>query len=150
MNETNGSVWLNASQNGSAATPLTADWTFLPTFQIISGVFALTGNSVVFMVIVCHRALWTPFNVFVVNLLIGNLLDLVTAYSMDIINNLYGNRWPLGEGWCTLYTTSAWYLQWSLQREQLSVLLHMTVQVGRNLPVVTANHGRRATGCSSC
>ncbi|OWA50859.1 hypothetical protein BV898_15362, partial [Hypsibius exemplaris] len=60
-------------------------------------------GAAVFLVIACNRSLWTSFNVHVVNLIVSNWLSMVTFMPLDIIYNLYGYKWPLGQAWCNYY-----------------------------------------------
>ncbi|OQV23494.1 hypothetical protein BV898_02611 [Hypsibius exemplaris] len=86
-------------------------WSGLAMFQVFACLAGFLGNSAVFLVIACNRPLWTPFNVYVVNLILGNWLNMVTFMPLDILFNLYGYKWPMGEALCTYYLISSWYLE---------------------------------------
>ncbi|OWA50584.1 hypothetical protein BV898_15095 [Hypsibius exemplaris] len=58
------------NSNGTSAT-----WTALPVCLLLACLTGIVGNVVLLAVFILHRrTLWTPFNVYVVNLLIANCL----------------------------------------------------------------------------
>ncbi|OQV12053.1 hypothetical protein BV898_13703 [Hypsibius exemplaris] len=118
MGETNESIWDNHSRTSTNesvrindSTYPTVQWSGLPIFQVFAGISGLIGNSVIFFVIACNRPLWSAFNVYVLNLIVANWLNMVTYAPLDILLNLYNYKWPMGQAWCSYYLIGSWYLQ---------------------------------------
>ncbi|OQV16604.1 hypothetical protein BV898_09274 [Hypsibius exemplaris] len=103
MNETNATI-------ASNETVLTPQWAPLPVCLLLTFLTGFTGNGLLLMVFATHRALWTPFNVYVVNLLVANFCCIVTQFPFDVYSTLYGG-WGLGERVCDFYISAAWFFQ---------------------------------------
>ncbi|OQV16601.1 hypothetical protein BV898_09271 [Hypsibius exemplaris] len=108
MNDTNETAWNQRADND---TQTAAEWTVLPVFQLLTALSGFLSNGVVFLVFAVNRSLWTPFNVYVVNLLIANCACIVTQFPMDIVVSLYHGGWTLSEPVCSYYLLTSWYLQ---------------------------------------
>ena len=68
---------------------------------MIITILSICTNGMTLTTFFTTRTLWTPFNVYVINLLVSNLLFLVLRGPINLLNNIY-NRWPLSNGACTL------------------------------------------------
>ncbi|OQV17857.1 hypothetical protein BV898_07988 [Hypsibius exemplaris] len=89
----------------------TAEWSVLSVFQLVATLSGFVSNTLVFVAFAVNRSLWTPFNVYVINLVFANWTLIVTEFPMDVISGLYSGQWPLGEVACTYYILTSWYLQ---------------------------------------
>ncbi|OWA50503.1 hypothetical protein BV898_15016 [Hypsibius exemplaris] len=105
MNLTNNSTWV-MTVNGT-----TPEWTVLPICLLLIFLTGIIGNGFLLVIFLTHRALWSPFNVYVVNLLIGNCVYIAMQFPFDIYNNLYGGQWQLGNSVCTYYIAVSWCVQ---------------------------------------
>ncbi|OQV17089.1 hypothetical protein BV898_08805 [Hypsibius exemplaris] len=103
------------SDNGSTVnricSEITPGWTPLSIVQLIIAVWGLVGNGGLFVVFATHRALWTPFNVYVVNLIVANCVCIIVQFPLDTLSSLYDGKWILGETVCTFYLQVLWCLQ---------------------------------------
>ncbi|OQV16603.1 hypothetical protein BV898_09273 [Hypsibius exemplaris] len=118
--QTNPSAWIQTSnpawnQTSSSAwnqtTPLVPEWSALPVCILLTFLTGIIGNGVLLVVFLTHRTLWTPFNVYVVNLLIANCCCIATQFPFDVISDLYGGLWPVGERLCSYYIIVGWFFQ---------------------------------------
>ena len=81
---------------------LTVRWSAVPAAELAITVITIIGNGLTLVTFVCNRRLLTPFNIYVVNLLITNLLNALLLNSLDIVNDLFP-RWPLSFAHCTFF-----------------------------------------------
>ena len=71
-------------------------WTPLTVFYVLSILLAFLHNGVVLLVFFYQRSLITTFNIYLINLLLANLLNVMLNHVPDVFNRLY-NGWWLGE-----------------------------------------------------
>ena len=71
-------------------------WTALTILYVASIVLALLTNATVLLAFVCCKRLRTTFNIYLINLLLANFLDIVINHIADVFNRLY-NGWWLGK-----------------------------------------------------
>lgn len=113
---TNASNALNSSSpmNSSIDTynyTTAAYWTVMPIFSIITFILGLIGNGIVLLLFAVDATLRTPFNCYLISLLIANLCLVIMQYSMDIVSNLYQQQWFLGDAACTVYLYAEYVIQ---------------------------------------
>ncbi|GAV00686.1 hypothetical protein RvY_11500 [Ramazzottius varieornatus] len=78
--------------------------TYVPVLSSIITIAGILTNGPVLLVIVKNRStLLTPFNIYLVNLLIANLLNLLLVFPLNVIHLAYGNYWWLGNSAFTLH-----------------------------------------------
>ena len=104
INYTANSTWRSNISSLMTLTTgnITAQWNLLPVASLVVFVVSLLGNMMLLLIFVKDSSLRTPFNVYIINLLIANLACILVQYPMDIITNLF-NAWLLGNTACTLY-----------------------------------------------
>ncbi|OQV23104.1 hypothetical protein BV898_03149 [Hypsibius exemplaris] len=101
---------LNNFNNTSQTSPLKATWTVTSVLSLVTFIFGILSNGILLLLFAKDRTLLTPFNVYLINLLIANLSCVLTQYPFDIVNNLYAFQWYLGERVCTLYLYGSFVL----------------------------------------
>ncbi|XP_055336552.1 uncharacterized protein LOC129587002 [Paramacrobiotus metropolitanus] len=85
---------------------------------------ALICNSVVLLVFLIRRELLTSFNLYLVNILLGNILYILSGALLDIVAGLYP-AWWLGPSWCIWYTYGIWTLAC------IPILSHLSIAFNR-------------------
>jgi 7 transmembrane receptor (rhodopsin family) len=102
----NVSIFSNAvfpGTNISIAGPTTATWGILPIFSLLILIFGCISNGILLFLFKRDPFLRTPFNTYLINLLIANLSCLIVQYPLDILVTVHSFRWFLGHGACTVY-----------------------------------------------
>jgi cysteinyl leukotriene receptor 1 len=100
--------------NNSCATNLTfpvsdsnttdssaANWSFMTVFNLVTLILGLMGNGGILLPFMRDRSLRTPFNIYLINLLIANIASIILRYPLIIYTSLYSFRWSLGYATCT-------------------------------------------------
>ncbi|OWA52293.1 hypothetical protein BV898_16751 [Hypsibius exemplaris] len=99
----NTTVSINSTESLTTAT-----WSPASVISSVLLVTGMAGNLILLYGFSRDRVtLITPFNVYIVNLLLADLLDILFQYPFDIVNGLYP-RWDLGERLCTVYMYGVW------------------------------------------
>ncbi|OWA53552.1 hypothetical protein BV898_17975 [Hypsibius exemplaris] len=88
-----------------------AEWSALPVIILITFFTGLIGNGALLIIFLTHRSLWTPFHVYVMNLLTASCCCIATQFPLDVYVDLYGGQWLLGERTCSYYIIVSWYFQ---------------------------------------
>jgi hypothetical protein len=88
-----------------------AKWTIMPVFSLLVFVFGCINNGGLLLLFVQDSSLRTPFNIYLINLLMANLACTLVVYPMDIINNLYSFAWFMGDTACTVYLYGCYVLE---------------------------------------
>ncbi|OWA51500.1 hypothetical protein BV898_15980 [Hypsibius exemplaris] len=83
----------------------------LPVCILLTFFIGLIGNAGLLVVFITHRPLWTPFNVYVVNLLVADCCCIALQFPLDFITDLYGGLWPIGEAACSFYVFATTFFQ---------------------------------------
>ncbi|OQV13503.1 hypothetical protein BV898_12250 [Hypsibius exemplaris] len=79
------------------------NWTFLPVFSLTILILALLTNGTVLSLFLRNRSLCTAFNIYLINLLIANVLNMLTQVPVFLLNALAGDTWWTGHMTCNLY-----------------------------------------------
>ena len=108
----------NSSSNLTGKVPL-ASWTLVPLFQLICDSVALYTNALVLYLFVRKRTLITPFNIYLIFLLVGNIVNSVVCGPLDVYRGLY-EIWSIGSAACTF----------SLAADTLTQAFLSTIHVG--------------------
>ncbi|XP_055345354.1 tyramine receptor 1-like [Paramacrobiotus metropolitanus] len=77
-------------------------WHFLPVCSTVLTFLIVLCNGAVLITFFRARILTTPFNVYLLNLLLTNLLHAILVNPLDIAAMLFP-RWPYSSATCTLY-----------------------------------------------
>ncbi|OQV16610.1 hypothetical protein BV898_09280 [Hypsibius exemplaris] len=102
----------NQSSPGGSTGNVTAQWSALPVCELLALITGLTGNGALLIVFLLNlQTLWTPFNVYVVNLLVANCAVLSTQLPLDVYTNLHDGQWTLGEHACSYYIVVSAYFE---------------------------------------
>ncbi|XP_055346096.1 tyramine receptor 1-like [Paramacrobiotus metropolitanus] len=97
--------------NATAAHNVSALIAVWQTKAIVSLILCITGlgfNGILVLTFLVNRHLWSPFNIYLFNLLFANLLYFITESGFNIVDNLYGNVWWLDSACCTVYMYGWW------------------------------------------
>ncbi|OWA53215.1 hypothetical protein BV898_17648 [Hypsibius exemplaris] len=87
-------------------------WTNSTIFALLVFLVGVMGNGSLLLLILCKgRALRTPFNVYIGNLLLANSLNLCLQCPLDIANELYPCAWNFSRGACSIFLYAALVLQ---------------------------------------
>ncbi|XP_055337901.1 probable G-protein coupled receptor No18 [Paramacrobiotus metropolitanus] len=119
-------------------------WGPPPILMTLINAAALLANLSTLLLFLRLRL--TSFDVFLANLLLVNLLYLVSACPLDTLHSLYDPHWPLSDALCTVYLYSLWLFQY------LQVHAHVLISVTRvwavRAPVAYRRHATvpRAVG----
>ncbi|OQV17856.1 hypothetical protein BV898_07987 [Hypsibius exemplaris] len=105
-------------------------WTVLPVFQLITALTGFIGNTFVIVAFAVNRSLWTPFNVYVINLVFANWALTVLQFPMDVISSLSEGKWSLGETACTYYILAEWYLQPLILNSHQAIAINRVWAIG--------------------
>ena len=89
----------------------TANWTTTTVISLAIFLSGLVNNGTILFLFAKNSLLRTPFNVYLINLLLANVLCLLFQYPLDISNELYSETWQLGPHACTVYLYGSWVLQ---------------------------------------
>lgn len=90
-------------------------WTFEPIFYTSVVITSFILNGAVIILIIGYRHLHTPFNVYVVNLLLGNFLYSFLHSPAEIANSLY-SVWPFSEAYCRFYLYMSYVFEAGIQQ----------------------------------
>ena len=106
----------NATDN-STGTPASSNGAIFTAITILTFTTGTLANGLLFSVFVATHALRTaPFNTYLMNLLLGNLLNLLVQFPIDIATGS-GANWYLPDPFCNLYLCAMWISQ-VRQKEQ--------------------------------
>ncbi|OQV22576.1 hypothetical protein BV898_03402 [Hypsibius exemplaris] len=114
FNLTNNATAIVSFNNGSAVngtTTLIQQWNAITIVCLVTTLSGILGNGMLLYVFARERSLITPFNVYLINLLLLNFVSVLIQYPMDFISYLYDGAWLLGELACDAYLYAAWPLQ---------------------------------------
>lgn len=141
------SVIRNHSSNGTEVGQ--PNWTYVPVLSSIITVAGIITNGPVLLVIVKnHSTLLTPFNIYLVNLLIGNLLNLFLFFPLNVIHLAYGDHWWLGFSACTLYLYGLLVLNASMGHCHLLITVNRLWAV--SFPISYRNRHRKSVAILIC
>ena len=116
---------LNMSSACNQTNPNSPRWNYVPILSSIITVAGLLTNGLVLLVIVVnHTVLITPFNIYLINLLVGNLLNLILFFPLNVVHLVYGDYWWLGNSTCTFYIYGMYLLNASLGHGHLLITLN--------------------------
>ena len=87
------------SSNKTAAIPL-ASWTLVPIFQLSCNIISLLANSFVLYLFVRNRSQITPFQIYLIWLLVFNILNSLMCGPLDVFRGLF-ETWWISPNWCT-------------------------------------------------
>src|SRR5450631_291494 len=93
----------NCDNNITTNTSVTPEWALEPIFSLTTFITGLISNSIILYLFIKDPLLRTPFNIYLINLTLANLILVLVQYPMDIVYNLYSFTWILGNYACTLY-----------------------------------------------
>ncbi|OQV14867.1 hypothetical protein BV898_10899 [Hypsibius exemplaris] len=92
-----------------AARNVSISWSVAPVISLVTLTVGVTGNGGLIVLFIHDRAtLITPFNVYVLNLMVANLLHLINVYPLDVIVGLYSGTWVLGRSACAFFLYGVW------------------------------------------
>ncbi|XP_055354500.1 C-X-C chemokine receptor type 2-like [Paramacrobiotus metropolitanus] len=80
----------------------TASWKSSAVISITLTTTGVITNGFTVLLFLTNRSLWSPFSVYLFNLVLANLFFYATQGGIDIINNLYATWW-LPSAFCTVY-----------------------------------------------
>lgn len=101
---------IRTTGHGPVEAQFTTQWTAGSVISVITLAFGLLGNSVLLFLFVKDQTLRTPFNVYLMNLLLANMLAMLLVYPLNIIDTLY-SAWFLGDRVCTFYLYGTFAIQ---------------------------------------
>jgi hypothetical protein len=101
----------------------TTQWTFMPCIFTTITALALLVNSLVMITFLADPTLRTPFNLYLINLFIANLLCTVIQSSLEIFNYSYAHWW-LGSAVCTMYLYSSYVLEAAVGGAHLLIIVN--------------------------
>ncbi|XP_055354499.1 G-protein coupled receptor 183-like [Paramacrobiotus metropolitanus] len=87
-------------------------------------IVGLISNSLVLLVFLIRKELLTSFNLYLANLLLGNILYILSGALFDIVSGLYP-AWWLGPSWCIWYTYGIWTLA------GIPIFSHLSIALNR-------------------
>ncbi|OQV15775.1 hypothetical protein BV898_10029 [Hypsibius exemplaris] len=133
----------NFSSNTTNELFFNPKWTLMPVVSLLIFIFSSIGNGLLLIVFIKERSLRTPFNIYVMNLLIANLVCLVFQFPMDIFSSLYSS-WLLGERACTLYLYANFVLEANICNAHLLIAINRIWAVCNPLSYLTVHSVRTA------
>ncbi|GAV00685.1 hypothetical protein RvY_11499 [Ramazzottius varieornatus] len=100
-------------------------WDYASLLSLIITAAGIITNSTALLVFIRNRStLITPFNVYLINLLLANSSNLFLFYPLDIFRQVNGNHWWLGTHVCTLYLYGFFVLNASMGNCHLLIILN--------------------------
>ncbi|OQV12711.1 hypothetical protein BV898_13032 [Hypsibius exemplaris] len=89
---------------GNFTTPTsTKTWTVAAVFSLLTCISGIIANGTLLFLFARDSALRTPFNIYLINLLLADFICVAIGYPMDLISNLNNLQWLLGNSICNLY-----------------------------------------------
>ncbi|OQV20543.1 hypothetical protein BV898_05587 [Hypsibius exemplaris] len=116
----------NASTSNRTAQPFSINgpnWDFMGGFYVVIIILALFTNGPVLVAFFSRRNLWTPFNVYLMNLLSANILNVVLQNIPDLFNHLYSGWW-LGDGYCSVLVFGLYFLNAGVQNCHILIAIN--------------------------
>ncbi|OQV17642.1 hypothetical protein BV898_08266 [Hypsibius exemplaris] len=104
---------LNPNTNitvATAQTELVASWTLAPIVALLTFIFGCLGNGLLLLLFIKDSTLHTPFNMYLINLLLANLACLLIQYPLEFLFGLY-KTWFMGGHACTAYIYGYFVMQ---------------------------------------
>ncbi|OQV15772.1 hypothetical protein BV898_10026 [Hypsibius exemplaris] len=137
---------MNLSNNGTLALNISdAKWTFLPVVTLFIFLIAFLGNGLLLVVFIRERSLRTPFNFYIINLLIANLAVITVEYPMDMVIKLH-SAWLLGNDACNLYLYASSVFGACICNSHMLIAINRMWAVSFPLSYRT-HHSRRTAVC---
>ncbi|XP_055335720.1 tyramine receptor 1-like [Paramacrobiotus metropolitanus] len=90
--------------NNASGAPV---WNIKAGISLILCITGLGFNGILVLTFLVNRHLWSPFNIYLFNLLFANLVYFSTESGFDIVANLY-EVWWLNSACCTVYMYGWW------------------------------------------
>ena len=101
----------NSSFNISAfRNPQFKPWTYISIFSLAILVLATFFNSIILFLFARNANLRTPFTIYVINLLVANLVNLLYQQPLRIVSYLYSSTY-LGRPFCEAYLYGSYAVQ---------------------------------------
>ncbi|GAV02954.1 hypothetical protein RvY_13454 [Ramazzottius varieornatus] len=121
-------------------------WSAVPVFSLIIFIAATVANGFVLYLFARHRHLRTPFNIYVLNLVIATLIETLLQLPLYLINNLRPHWW-LGSTACSIYL-------YGNTIQGVMVCSHALITINRiwavASPVTYRTHHKRKTAIVLC
>ncbi|XP_055349159.1 5-hydroxytryptamine receptor 1D-like [Paramacrobiotus metropolitanus] len=125
------------SSNDSCLLTSHAVWDLTSIFTLFQFFITLTVNTAVLLVFAVRRSLWTPFNVYLFNLLVANVLYCLTSNIFDVLHAFYP-VFCFGRALCNLNMYGMWVVT------LVQMLSHPLIALNRLwalwLPISYHNH----------
>ena len=101
-------------------------WTALSAFTLVTFITGTLGNGCLLLLFLKERILRTPFNVYLINLLIANFICVIILYPMDLMANLHSSQWLLGDRACTLANYSTYVVAAGMFHSHMLIAVNRT------------------------
>ncbi|OQV18807.1 hypothetical protein BV898_07064 [Hypsibius exemplaris] len=111
--------------SNTSTNATTIEWTPLAMIFTLATILSILFNGLLMVVFIYDHSLRTPFNVYLINLLIANLLCSIVQNPLEIINTISSNFW-LGPQVCTLYQYAGYILQASVSGAHILIAVNRT------------------------
>ena len=147
----NSSTYGNVAYNMNAtiSNPDSAHWDYSSILSLVITLSGIVSNGTLLIVFIKNRStLITPFNVYLINLLLGNVSNLLFFYPLDIFRQVHGNNWWLGNSMCTFYQYGFFVLNASMGNCHLLIILNRLWAV--TLPMSYRHLHRRSVAVKIC
>ncbi|GAV00777.1 hypothetical protein RvY_11578 [Ramazzottius varieornatus] len=140
------------SQNISGNETLVNDgphWGYASVLSLVIMIAGFITNSSALLVFIKNsNTLITPFNVYLINLLLANLSNLIVFYPLDIFHQVNGNNWRLGTHVCTLYLYGFFVLNAFMGNSHLLIIFNRLWAV--TFPISYRNTHSRSLAIKIC
>lgn len=121
----NTSFATNFESNNTGTNADPPRWNYSSILSVIITVCGILTNTTVLAVFVKKRnTLVTPFSIYLINLLLSNLSNLILFYPLDVIQQAYGKGWFLGNTVCTVYVYGFVVLNATMGTSHLLIILN--------------------------
>ena len=99
-------------------------WTFSATYKTLFIVLSVCTNSFVLRLMFHNRRLLTPFNVYIVFLLVANLFYSVIVTPISVLSLVHKN-WPYGRPLCNYFQFGSFFGQGLIGAAHLAMILNL-------------------------
>ncbi|XP_055347686.1 muscarinic acetylcholine receptor M3-like [Paramacrobiotus metropolitanus] len=131
----------------SVAGNVSGKWTFVSVFTLASMISVFITNVPVTLQILCRPRLRTPFNIYLINLLLANILQVFLQNPLAILESIY-SRWWMGRTACNLYIYAYYVLAGVIMLSHLLIAINRVWAV--TFPVHYRHHHSKSVAISIC
>ncbi|XP_055349786.1 thyrotropin-releasing hormone receptor-like [Paramacrobiotus metropolitanus] len=123
------------------------NWSAFPVWILIITAAGGITNCIVLLAFLRANSSYTPFNIYLINLILANLLRLLAVGPLDVAITLF-DRWPFGYAACTYYVYMEYVISSAITHS------HMLITVNRiwavTFPVSYRSHHTKAVAFAIC